>query len=131
MSQENVEALRRILEAATRKDLPGFLRLMDPEIRFECQLAPVQGIYVGHDGVRDFWADFTHHFEPVLMHCPDVRDLGDRVLALGTARAIGKRSEVDIEAPLTIVARFRDGRMTDYTDFGDPDQALEAVGLRE
>src|SRR6266566_4400858 len=72
MSQENVDALRGCLEAATRGDLPGLLRFMDPEIRFECQLAPVQGIYAGHDGVRDFFADFTEVFEPVRMHCPDV-----------------------------------------------------------
>jgi len=30
-----------------------------------------------------------------------------------------------------VVARFKDGRMTHFTDFGDRDEALEAVGLSE
>jgi hypothetical protein len=29
------------------------------------------------------------------------------------------------------VARYRDGLMTEYTNFGDVDQALEAAGLQE
>jgi hypothetical protein len=29
------------------------------------------------------------------------------------------------------VARYRDGLMTEYTDFGDVVQALEAAGLTE
>jgi ketosteroid isomerase-like protein len=131
MSQENVDALRGCLEAANRKDVPGVLRFMDSEIQFECQVAPLQGRYVGHDGVQGFFADITEHFEDLQLQCPDIRDLGDRVLALGTARALGKGSGIDVETPLTVVARFREGRMTDYTDFGDRARALEAAGLRE
>jgi ketosteroid isomerase-like protein len=131
MSQENVDALRGCFEATNRNDVPGVLRFMDPKIQFECQVGPLQGSYGGHDGVRDFFADIAEHFETLQTHCPDVRDLGDLVLALGTARVVGKGSGIDLEAPLTVVARFRDGRMTDYKDFGDRGKALEAVGLRE
>jgi ketosteroid isomerase-like protein len=131
MSQENVDALRACFEAVNRGDVPGVLRTMDTDIRFECQVAAIQGSYVGHDGVRGFFADIADHFETLQLQCPDVRSLGDRVLALGTARAVGKGSGIDVETPLTVVARFRDGRMTDYKDFGDRGEALEAVGLRE
>jgi ketosteroid isomerase-like protein len=131
MSQENVEAVREMVAAFNRGDMPGALRVMDPEIRFECQTAPVQGIYLGHDGVSDFAADIGEHFDTVQLECPDVRDLEDRVLALGTARIVGKGSGIEFETPLAIVARFRNGRMTDYMDFGNRREALEAAGLRE
>ena len=59
---------------------------------------------------------------------PDVRDLGDRVLALGTARGRGVESGVEAELTLAVVATFRDGLMTRFKDYGDTDQALEAAG---
>src|SRR5215204_4370875 len=114
MSQENVETLLEIVAAYNRGDVPTVLRLMDPEIRFECQLAAVQGIYIGHNGVNDFVADLMEHYEVVELHCPDVRDLGDRVLALGTARSGGRGSGIDFEAALTSLGTVRNGRMTDY-----------------
>jgi ketosteroid isomerase-like protein len=51
------------------------------------------------------------------------------VLALGTATSIGKVSGIEQQAPLAIVASFRDGRITHFKDYGDKDQALAAVGL--
>jgi ketosteroid isomerase-like protein len=131
MSQENVDALRGCFEAVNRNDVSGVLRFMDPKIQFECQVAALQGSFVGHDGVEGFFADIAEHFENLQLHCPDVRDLGDQVLAIGTARSVGKGSAIDLETPLTVVARFRDGRMTHYKDYGDRDQALETVGLRD
>jgi ketosteroid isomerase-like protein len=131
MSQENVELVREMVAAFNRDDLPGALRVMDPEIRFECQTAPVQGIYRGHDGVSDFAVDMGELFETVQLDCPDVRDLGARVLALGIARTVGRGSGIEFETPLAIVARFRNGRMTDYKDFGNRQDALEAAGLSE
>ena len=53
------------------------------------------------------------------------------MLALGTVHATGKGSGVETELPFTVVARFRDGLITHFTDFGDRDQALEAAGLSE
>ncbi len=131
MAQENIEALRDCFEAVGRNDVPGALRFMDPEIRFECQVAALQGSYVGHDGVTAFFADMAEIFGTMQLHCPDTRDLGDRVLALGTARSIAKGSGISVDTPLAVVATFREGRMTHYTDFGDRGQALEAVGLSE
>jgi len=53
------------------------------------------------------------------------------VLALGTIEAIGRTSRVETELPITVVARFKDERITHFTDFGDRAKALEAAGLRE
>ena len=75
--------------------------------------------------------DIAEHFDSLKVECPDVRDLGDRVLALGTSRLTGKGSGVETELPFTVVASFSGGRMTHFTDFGDRDQALEAAGLSE
>ena len=119
------------VEAFSRFDIPAALRHLDPEIQFDHRLAELQGTYAGLEGVEGFFADVTEHFDALTVDCPDVRDLGDRVLALGTTRLIGKGSGVQTEMPFAVVARFRAGRMTHFTDFGVRDQALEAAGLSE
>ena len=131
MSQENVELLRESIERFNRSDFPGLFRLMDPEIRYKHRMADLQGDFTGVDAVKDWFADLGRHFVSWRIDCNDFRDLGDRVLALGTVRAVGKGSKVETELPYTVVARFRDGLVTDFTDFGDRDKALEAAGLQE
>jgi len=131
MSQENVDAIRAAVEAMNRRDIEGVITLMDPEVRFEHRLAALEGKFVGLDGVRGWFADLVEHFDAWQIHCPDIRDLGDRVLALGTIHATGRGSGAETGLPLTAVARFSDGRITHFTDFGDKAQALEAAGLSE
>jgi len=131
MSQENVDRFVQGIDAFNRNDIPGSLRLMDPEIVWEHRLADLQGEFVGPEAVIGWFTDLYEHFQAVEIDCPDVRDLGDRVLGLGTIHATGKGSGVETKLTFATVARYRNGRLTHYIDFGDRDQALEAVGLRE
>ena len=64
-----------------------------PDAVFELRNAELEGKYSGHDGLRRFFADFEELFEMFELHLPDVRDLGDRVLGLGTLRTIGRRKQ--------------------------------------
>ena len=131
MSESDAKQFRECIEAFNRMDIPGVLQFLDPEVRFEHRLAELYGTYVGLEEVEGFFADFTEVFDGLNVDCPDIRDLGDRVLALGTTRVIGKGSGVETELPFTVVARFKKGRMTHFTDFADERQALEAAGLSE
>jgi ketosteroid isomerase-like protein len=131
MSRENVEKMRDSLDAFARNDVPALLRLADPEVEFEPQLAALQGAYVGHDGLREFYADAWENLKVIEVHCPDIRDLGNRVLAIGTFRIGGTGSGIETDAPFAIVATFREGLIAHLKDYGDKDQALEAAGLRE
>jgi ketosteroid isomerase-like protein len=131
MSQENVDQFRTGIEAFNRMDIPALMELMDPEVQFDHRLTELQGSYAGLEGLKGFFVDAAEHFDTWQVECPDVRDLGDRVLALGTTRLTGKGSGAETELPFTVLATFRDARITHYTDFGDKDRALEAAGLSE
>ena len=131
MSQENVDRFRETVEAVNRMDIPGSMRFMDPAIRFEHRLSELQGSPAGLESVKQFFADVVEHFDAIRVDCPDIRDLDDRVLALGTSRLTGKGSGVETELPFTVVAWFKDGLITRFTDFGDRARALEAAGLSE
>ena len=55
MSQENVELGYRVFEAFNRRDLEGFLALMDEDVEAISRLAAVEGGYHGHEGIRRWW----------------------------------------------------------------------------
>jgi len=131
MSQENVDRFVEGIEAFNRNDIESVLRGMDPRIKFEHRLAELQGKFVGVEAVRGWFEDLDQYFEPGRIDCSDVRDLDDRVLALGTVRAIGRESGVETVLPYTVVATFRNGLLTHFIDYADRDKALEAAGLAE
>jgi ketosteroid isomerase-like protein len=144
MSQENAERFARLTEsfnrlasataeASDRGDaLRAWVGSMDPEVQFEPQQAALQGTYVGRDGVTQWIADLVEHYEiGGNIRFSDVRDLDDRVLAIGTLHFTGRGSGIETEAPVAILATFRDGLITHFKDYGDNDKALQAAGLSE
>jgi hypothetical protein len=140
VSEENVVRFVKCQEAFNQliADPPNveagleFVQLMDPEVRFAPHQAVLQGTYVGRDGVTTWLVDLAEHYElGGRIDCPDVRDLGDRVLGLGMLSVTGKGSGIEITVPAAILATFDDGLITEFEDFGDRKQALKAAGLSE
>ena len=142
MSQENVDRFIELTRAFNRMitaidawdpgDLRDWLGFMDPEIQFEPQQAAVEGTYVGHEGARRWLADIAAHYDRGgHIDFSEFRDLGDRLLGLGTLHFIGRGSGIETEAPVAIMATFRNGLITHLKDYGDEKEALEATGLSE
>ena len=131
MSQENVDRFVEATEAFNRGDVDAWLEPYDAEVVFEPQVAAMEGASVGHDGLRAFAATIGELYDGFQVRFHDVRDLGERVLALGEASSIGRGSGVRMDQPLAIVASFREGRIVHFKDYGEEAEALEAVGLSE
>jgi hypothetical protein len=132
MSQENVEAFLEINHALRRGDVESVLRWVDEEGVLLAARSAVEGAYHGHDGVRRFMADNAENFEKFEPHYPDVRDLGDRVLAIGTIHVRGRGSGVETDISAAGIATFNaEGRVVRWEDFRERHLALEAVGLSE
>ena len=131
MSQENVDRFRAGLEAYNRGDVERWLETFHPDVVFEARIGLLEGDYSGHEGLRRLLADIADSWEVFDLDFPDVRDLGDRVLALGTVHMIGRGSGIEAEAPVAFVSTVRDGLTTHIKDYGEWAQALEAAGLSE
>jgi ketosteroid isomerase-like protein len=69
-------------------------------------------------------ADLTIRFD-------EVRELGDRVLALGEMHAKGHTTRLDLAGEIAQLATFRDGKVVEFRDFRSHAEALEAAGLSE
>ncbi len=131
MSEENVERFLEGADAFNRGDFEAALEALHPELVFEPQVSVVEGAFVGPEGMRDFLTSSADLYDTFQVNYTEVRDLGDRVLAFGIARSVGKESGIETEVPVAVVATFREGLMTRWKDYGDKAEALEAAGLSE
>ena len=133
MSEENVDLLRRALEAFPRGEMEEMLSYMDPEGEFHSAIVGgAEGnVYRGHDGFRRWYADSFESFEELRNEWSEFRDLGDRVLALGHVKARARESGVELDSPLGFLVTVRDGKVVRSEGFLSRAEALEAAGLRE
>jgi ketosteroid isomerase-like protein len=131
MSKENVEAIHRGVDAMNRGELDPILDLIDDGVLWEPLRASFEGSYRGHAGMRRYWADTAESFEFFEVRFAELRDLGDRVLAIGTVRARGRDSGAEIEIATAAIFTFREARLVHYKDYGDRRTAFEAAGLEE
>jgi ketosteroid isomerase-like protein len=131
MSQENVEAIHRGVDAMNRGEPDAILELIDDAVVWEPLRTAFEGAYRGHDGMRAFWADTAESFERFEVRYSEVRDLGDEVLATGAIHVRGRDSGVETEVATAALFTFRDGLLVHYRDYGERSAALEAAGVEE
>jgi ketosteroid isomerase-like protein len=129
MSQENVEAFRRGADAISRGDVVDIPELVHPEAVFEPLRSATEGAYVGHEGMRRFIADTEEMFEVFQISYTDIRDLGDRLVAIGSIRMRARESGVETDVPSAAIVEYVDGLLFRYKDYGQARLALEAAGL--
>jgi ketosteroid isomerase-like protein len=75
--------------------------------------------------------DLNEAFGEIHIEISEIRDLGDRLVAIGRNRARGKESGAETVTPLAFVAAVKNGKTISIRAFLDPKKALEAAGLRE
>ena len=135
MSQENVEAFNRGLDAANRRDIESFLETLDPQVEWHPGLAALlEGeatVYRGREEVREMLQDYFEAFADLRFEISEIRDLGDQILAVGEMRGRGTESGVEIESPWAYLIQVRNGKATHVRVYLDPKEALEAGGLSE
>jgi hypothetical protein len=131
MSRANVEVVRRVHEAAMRRDVDTVLALYDPDVELDASRVQIvgQNEYRGHDGLRRFFGEWHEAWESIDYSFEELIDAGDRVISVVTRRARGRASGADVQWPLALVWTLREGRVTRLAWFPSRDDALEAVGV--
>jgi ketosteroid isomerase-like protein len=130
MSQENVEVVRRAIEAYAREGLEGSLRYYDPEVEWTTTEAYIEpATYSGHDGLRRYLGAIEEEFEDLQIEPIELIDAGEKVISSVRISGSGKASGAPVSVTLISVGSLRDGliyRLSNYPDMG---AALEAAGL--
>ena len=135
MSQENVELVRRAVEAFNRRDFAALADYSDEELEFVSVIAAVDGEAAEFRG-REIWVNYFAVMDEMWdgWHVADLQvwDAGDdQVAAILRMRGTGKQSGAPIQQEVGIAYRIRAGKLWRMRSYSDPSEALEAVGLRE
>ena len=132
MSQDNVEIIRSLVDAWNRGDREAFMAMWDEEAEFYPLRAQLEGeSYRGHDGLERFFGEMAEDWEDVGFEMHEARDAGEQVVSIGRFRARGRASGVDINVPLGVFTRMREGKIVYTRFFSEPADALEAAGLTD
>lgn len=130
MSQEDLGVARRMVRAMNRGDVEEVVRFSTEDVVMITARSAIQGPFVGHKGVREFFADNAENFELFQVHISDLRDLGDsRVLSIGTIHIRGHGGGVEMEIPTAGIMTLRGGKVSRWEDFREGRAALEAARL--
>jgi ketosteroid isomerase-like protein len=138
MSQEDVEIVRRIYEAAARRDAATVFGLYDPEVELDASRLGLGlvgsggskgGVYRGHDGLRDLFREWHEVWGNIEYSYEELLDAGEQVVAVVTRRARGRASGVEVQRPFTLVFTLREAKVIRVVWFTERAEAFEAAGL--
>ena len=132
MSKENVETVRRNIEAWNRRDLTRWLALFrsDADVDWSRSRGPLKGVYRGHCELEVFWDAFWTTFEDVQVEMHSFTEEGSEVVVPNTAHLRGRQG-IEVIARSTFVFTVENGQITRFRMFQKRAEALEAAGLRE
>jgi ketosteroid isomerase-like protein len=132
VSQENVEVMREGIDAWNRDDRDEWLAVFaaDAEWHTTGRFAD-RGVYRGREALARYWLEFREDVEELSTSVAEIRAVGDKVMVAATATGRGRRSKAAFGVPVWFVSTFRDGLVVRVETHDDPQQAFEAVGLRE
>ena len=129
MSADNLEVVRLFREAFNRRDRDALRALVHPDFEFVPLMASVEGrVYRGHDGLMDAIDEFEGDWETFEVLDEEYRDLGDTVLVLGTWRARGRATGIELDSqPGAWVIELRDGLITHTRTYTDRAEGIAAA----
>ena len=133
MSQENVEIMRKGMDAWNQHDAALWLSYAAPDVEWmpAGPAAVERTVYRGRDEVASGFAAVWQTWDLFQFEEDQVRDLGDSVLWLGRVKMRGGASQLDLDQEFAVHSRLQDGQVITVRAFLGWREALEAVGLRE
>src|SRR5262245_13989125 len=131
MSKENVETLRRSLEAFDRRDKASWLETRDPDYEVITSIEWPEGDVRGSEAAWDFYVTIAETFErrPFSDDIEFLDASPDTVVVHQRPDAGGGESGVTVEVDYWIVVSFRNGKMIRDQWFADREEAFKAAGL--
>ena len=133
MSAENIEVVRRSIDAFNRGGVDAWLRFLSPDVVWESlPLVGFRDVYRGRAEAREWSEQLTEVFEEAHLAIEQITPLSDdTVLVELTQIGRGRGSGLSGEQRIWSIFWLAEGLITRRQPFSTRDAALEAAGLRE
>lgn len=130
MSSENVEIVRRSVDAYGSGDIEAALAAYDPGVVFDVTSGrPEGGVFHGPQGVLEGVQAWVERWAEYRFEVEEIIDAGDRVLMIIREFGRGEGSGVEVTQHTFWLQTMRNGKIVRAELFNDRSQALEAAGL--
>ena len=132
MSRQNVEIVRRAINAMNQRDLDGVMRDTDPEVEVDWSRSRgvEAGIYHGYQACRDFWTTFLEAFDRIVNSPEEFIECGEQVV-IPIRTCLWGRDGIKVEARYVAVVALRNGRILEWRLYQERSEALKSLGLAE
>ena len=133
MSQENVQIVRRVMEAVVRRDIETVESFASETSRFDSALAATEGrTFSGPTATRDYFAAFDEAFADVEIHLEEVIEAADeRVILQARVSGRGRGSGITLDQIYFQVWTVADGKVQEIVSRSDLQSALDAAKAKE
>jgi uncharacterized protein len=128
MSEENIEIVRRIWDAYSRRDFDQIRTLSDPDVKM---ITVEEGPLYGIEAVRRNHERWWEAWESQETTVEEVIGAKDRVFVMARFRGRGSASGAEVEGRHFEVYTLRDRKVIRVEEFSERGEALEAAGLSE
>jgi len=132
MSRENIELVRTFFDAYNARDIEAVDRLLAPDAEVTT-LSARAGLAARWErgATRRYFEQLDEAWTDLRVEIEGYHESGDRVVAVGIMRGVGKTSNVEIARSFGTVVVVSNSRLVRVDSYADPREALEAAGLRE
>jgi ketosteroid isomerase-like protein len=130
MSQENLEIVRRAIDAYNARDLNTYLATISESIRFQSRFRAVDPVvYHGHADLRRYFANLDEVWSRYEMQLERMVPAGTQVAALCHLYAVGRDSDVQLEEHPGVVFTLEAGTIVAMDSYPTHAETLAAIGV--
>ena len=126
----NIDTVRASYEAFHRRDVPGILAALAPDVRWTHPDGMVAyglgGTKTGHEEVVDFLRHAPRHVAAMQLEPEEFLESGDRIVVFGHRQVTGHSGH---SAKLRFVHswRFTEGRAAEFEDYFDTAEFIRII----
>jgi ketosteroid isomerase-like protein len=132
MSRENLEVVRRAIDAFNGGGIDAALQFFDEQIEWTTTGIFLEaGTYRGHDGVRRYMGALATELADLHSEPEEFIDVGDVVVVPFHLLARGKQSGAPVDFSGVLVYWLRNGKIFRIRNYLGKSEALAAAGLPE
>jgi len=132
MPTQGEQAAIGFAHAITSGNREAALRVCHPEIEFDSLLGIGGRTYLGHDGIREYFADIESAWDDWTVEVERAVEGPDgRVAIVMTMHARGQGSGLALAERTAHIWTLRDGRLARNQLYRDPELALRDLGIKD